>query len=203
MIRIVKSSPWLVVVLLIAQLSAQEKNPPPINPANVAAPQSARAPSAEKTEAAAASNKDVRGDPQTAKPPPNGKIENSESKLVPVENPQPAAAVVGRRDPFRPTTLNVRTTVRRRENLSPLERFELGQLKLVAIIWNIKNPTAMVEDATGLGYTVKVGTPIGSNDGQVKKIGPDALLIEEEFIDLYGAKKRREVSMRLAVERLE
>jgi type IV pilus assembly protein PilP len=99
--------------------------------------------------------------------------------------------------------LNLRTNVSRRENLSPLERFELGQLKLVAIIWNIKNPTAMVEDATGLGYTVKVGTPIGSNDGQVKKIGPDALLIEEGFIDFYGVKKKREVSMRLAVEKSE
>ena len=66
-----------------------------------------------------------------------------------------------------------------------------------------QEPTALVEDATGLGYTVKVGTPIGSNDGQVKTIGPEALLIEEEYMDLYGAKKKREVSMRLAVERLE
>jgi hypothetical protein len=200
-IRIVKNLSWLMVMLLIAQLSAQEKNPALIKPANVATPKSTRALGAE-TEAAATNNKDVRGDPQTAKPPPNGKIENSEGKLAPVENPQPGT-VVGRRDPFRPITLNVRTNVSRRENLSPLERFELGQLKLVAIIWNIKNPTAMVEDATGLGYTVKVGTPIGSNDGQVKKIGPDALLIEEGFIDFYGVKKKREVSMRLAVEKSE
>ena len=190
-----------MVMLLIAQLSAQEKNPALIKPANVATPKSARALGAE-TEAAATNNKAVRGEPQMAKPVPNGKIENSEGKLAPVENPQPAT-VVGRRDPFRPITLNLRTNVSRRENLSPLERFELGQLKLVAIIWNIKNPTAMVEDATGLGYTVKVGTPIGSNDGQVKKIGPDALLIEEGFIDFYGVKKKREVSMRLAVEKSE
>jgi type IV pilus assembly protein PilP len=91
--------------------------------------------------------------------------------------------------------------VRRRDNLSPLERYELGQLKLVGIIWNIKNPTALVEDTSGLGYTVRVGTLIGANDGKVKTISPDALLIEEEYIDLYGAKKRREVSMRLAAEK--
>ena len=200
MIRIAKSSSWLMVMLLIAQLSAQEKNPA-LRPLKVAEPKAARAPGAE-TGAAATNNKDVRGDPQASKSPPNGKIENSEGKLAPVENPQPAT-VVGRRDPFRPITLNLRTNVSRRENLSPLERFELGQLKLVGIIWNIKNPTALVEDATGLGYTVKVGTPIGSNDGQVKTIGPDALLIEEEFIDFFGVKKKREVSMRLAVERLE
>jgi type IV pilus assembly protein PilP len=109
----------------------------------------------------------------------------------------------GNRDPFRPITLNRRTNVRQRENLSPLERYELGQLKLVGIIWDIKAPTALVEDTSGLGYVVRVGTPIGANDGKVKMIRPDALLIEEEYIDLYGAKKKREVSMGLAVEKSE
>jgi type IV pilus assembly protein PilP len=139
---------------------------------------------------------------KTATPHVPEKSETNESKAATVSSPQPLT-VVGRRDPFRPITLNLRTTVRRRENLSPLERFELGQLKLVGIIWNIKNPTALVEDTTGLGYTVKVGTPIGSNDGKVKAINPDALMIEEDYIDLYGAKKKREVSMRLAAERAE
>ena len=35
-------------------------------------------------------------------------------------------SAVGRRDPFRPFTLNPRTTTGSRENLSPLERYELG-----------------------------------------------------------------------------
>ena len=30
--------------------------------------------------------------------------------------------------------------------LQPLQRYELSQLKLVAIIWNIDNPRALVED---------------------------------------------------------
>ena len=106
----------------------------------------------------------------------------------------------GKRDPFRPITLNVRTNTRRRENLSPLERFELGQLKLVGVVWNVKEPTALVEDSSGLGYMVKVGTPIGSNDGKVKDVRHDSLIVEEFFVDLYGAKTRREVSMRLALE---
>ncbi|MEO6165341.1 MAG: pilus assembly protein PilP [Candidatus Binatia bacterium] len=107
----------------------------------------------------------------------------------------------GRRDPFRPITLNVRAaSTRRRENLSPLERFEIGQLKLVGVVWNVKEPTALVEDSSGLGYMVKAGTPIGSNDGKVREVRRDSLIVEEGFVDLYGAKKRREVSMRLAVE---
>lgn len=198
--RIVKASSWIVAVLLAAQLSAQEKNPALLKPGKDTALKSAPV---SETKSAATNNQDASADPKTAKPAPTEKKENGETKSAPpVENPQ-AASVVGRRDPFRPITLNLRTNVRRRENLSPLERFDLGQLKLVGIIWNIKNPTALVEDTSGLGYTVKVGTPIGSNDGKVKTIGPDALLVEEEFIDLYGAKKKREVSMRLAVERSE
>ena len=42
------------------------------------------------------------------------------------------------RDPFRPMTLRSKVTSRQRENLSPLERFELGQLKIVGIVWDIK-----------------------------------------------------------------
>lgn len=110
-------------------------------------------------------------------------------------------APMGRRDPFRPITLNVRAaSTRRRENLSPLERFEIGQLKLVGIVWNVKGPTALVEDSSGLGYSVKVGTPIGANDGKVKEIRREGLIVEEFFVDLYGAKKRREVPMPLPVE---
>jgi len=114
--------------------------------------------------------------------------------------PEELRLAPGRRDPFRPITLNVRTNTRRRENLSPLERFEIGQLKLVGVVWNVKEPTALVEDSSGLGYMVKVGTPIGSNDGKVREVRRDSLIVEEFFVDLYGAKKRREVSMRLAVE---
>jgi type IV pilus assembly protein PilP len=195
--RIAKNSFWLIVVLLIAPLFAQEKNAALIKPQK----ETARTSVAENVTAPITS-KDSNGNPKTANPGAIEKVESRDGKALAPENPQPAS-VVGRRDPFRPITLNLRTNVRHRENLSPLERFELGQLKLVGIIWNIKNPTALVEDTSGLGYTVKAGTPIGSNDGKVKLIGPDALLIEEEYIDLYGTKKKREVSMRLAVERSE
>ena len=122
----------------------------------------------------------------------------SDNKAEPSDGPRLAP---GRRDPFRPITLNVRAvSTRRRENLSPLERFEIGQLKLVGVVWNVKEPTALVEDNSGLGYMVKVGMPIGSNDGRIKEVKRDSLIVEEFFVDLYGAKKRREVSMRLAVE---
>jgi type IV pilus assembly protein PilP len=109
----------------------------------------------------------------------------------------------GRRDPFRPFNLTVRSNVRRRENLSPLERYELGQLKLVGVILDAKEPRAMVEDSAGLGYVVKVGTPIGASDGIVKAIKQNEIVIEEFFVDLYGARKRRDVNMRISAESAE
>lgn len=118
--------------------------------------------------------------------------------------PSPANALtVGKRDPFRPFTLNTRTSNRPRDNLSPLERYDLGQLKLVGVVWHVKEPSAMVEDSAGLGYIVKVGTPMGANDGKVKAIKPNEIIIEETYVDLFGAKKKRDVNIRLSVEKAE
>ena len=93
--------------------------------------------------------------------------------------------------------------MRKRENLSPLERYELGQLKLVGIVADPRNSNALVEDASGLGYVVKLGTPIGVNDGKVVAIRRDAIVIEEVYVDLYGAQKKREVNLKLLAENAE
>ena len=118
----------------------------------------------------------------------------------PEQPERPRYSSVGKRDPFRPLSLKAKASQRARENLSPLERYELGQLKLVAIVWDIKEPKAMVEDGTGLGYVVKIGTLIGPNEGKVKAIKPTEVVIEEQVTDFYGARKSQEVSMKLPVE---
>lgn len=127
--------------------------------------------------------------------------------LVPevnTENPlSPVLPVVRGRDPFRPFTLHNRRAPTPREKLSPLERYDLGQLKLVGVIWDVKTPNAMVEDSTGLGYVVRIGTPIGMNEGKVKTIQQSGLVIEEFQYDFYGAKKKVERNMKLAPEKAE
>jgi len=122
----------------------------------------------------------------------------------PAEPPPARILPIGRRDPFRPFTLNTKSTpAKKRDNLSPLERYELGQLKLVGIVADPKNANALIEDAAGLGYVIRVGTPIGSNDGKVIAIKRDGITIQESYVDLYGAEKKREVSMRLTAEGAE
>ncbi len=112
----------------------------------------------------------------------------------------PRYSSAGKRDPFQPLPLRAQVKRRPRENLSPLERYDLGQLQLVGIVWDAKAPRAMVEDAAGLGYVVGVGTSIGPNDGKIKEIKRTEVVIEETYIDFYGARKNRQVSMKLAAE---
>ena len=148
-------------------------------------------------EAAKAKLQEALGGKQAAK------VETG-STTLPAKKPEPPErprySSVGKRDPFRPLSLKPKVSQRARENLSPLERYELGQLKLVAIVWDIKEPKAMVEDGTSLGYIVKIGTLIGPNEGKVKAIKPTEVIIEERFTDFYGARKSQEVSMKLPVE---
>jgi len=124
----------------------------------------------------------------------NTPVKAAEAKIA------PRALKDDGRDPFRPATLRKKVVTRPRENLSPLERLELNQLKIVGIVWDIKAPRAMVEDNAKLGYTIKVGTPIGSSDGVVKAIHQNEIIVEEYFYDVYGARKKREVSMKLSTE---
>jgi len=140
----------------------------------------------------------------TLAPKAQAKKEGEASALPPkVSEPAepPRYFSAGKRDPFRPLASKAKgAAARPRENLSPLERFELGQLKLVGIVWDIKESRAMVEDGLGLGYIVKVSTSIGPNEGKVKAIKPREIVIEETYTDFFGARKNREVTMKLPAD---
>jgi len=80
---------------------------------------------------------------------------------------------------------------------TPLERMDLGQLKLVAVIWSISEPKGMVEDDTGKGYILSIGTPIGKNKGKVTQINSSGILVNERFEDSTGKFKSRQVTLKL------
>ncbi|MGH7804131.1 MAG: pilus assembly protein PilP [Candidatus Binatia bacterium] len=104
-----------------------------------------------------------------------------------------------KRDPFRPFMLDIKP-VRSGAPKTPLEEYDIGALKLVAVIWSAANPRAMVENATGLGFTIQVGTKIGPNGGVVRKIEPNQVVVEEEFVDFYNEKKKTEIVLKLQTE---
>jgi type IV pilus assembly protein PilP len=70
----------------------------------------------------------------------------------------------------------------------------------VAIIWHVDNPMAMMEDGTGKGFIVREGTAIGRNEGVVKNITEDEVVIAEKTVNLLGETKTKEVRVSLHQE---
>ncbi len=142
--------------------------------------------------------------PAKAAPPPpaaEGKVEPPPIVTY-VYNPQ------GKPDPFKPLYVerpevprSKKATEKAIEEISskatPLERMELSQLKLVALIWNIKEPRAMVEDGTGKGYIIAQGTPLGKNKGRVTQITSAGVVVVEQYETSTGKLGTRAVSLKL------
>jgi type IV pilus assembly protein PilP len=104
----------------------------------------------------------------------------------------------GKPDPFKPfIQLTPAKKVSGSLPLTPLQKFDISQLKLVAIISTPEGNIALVEDATGKGYFLKKGTLVGKNDGKVTKILKDKVIIEEVYQDVLGRTKTNEISLSL------
>jgi type IV pilus assembly protein PilP len=115
-----------------------------------------------------------------------------------VGSPDAAALGDGRRDPFRPFTLDLQGADMPEEAiLSPLQRYEIAQLRLTALVLDLSTPRAMVQDSSGMGYIVTPGTPIGRRHGVVKSIEPGRVVVEETVLDYYGRQQLHQVVMEM------
>jgi len=97
----------------------------------------------------------------------------------------------GKPDPFVPLiTLEAATKSSAPQQstapLTPLQKYDLSELKLVAIVAHDKGVTAVLEDPAGFGFIVREGTLVGKNEGIIKKITGNALLIEEKAYSALG-----------------
>jgi len=75
---------------------------------------------------------------------------------------------------------------KKRIPLTPIEKVDLSQLKLVGIIFAPGGNKALVEDASGKGFVIKKGTGIGINSGRVIKILKGRVVVEEEAESILG-----------------
>jgi Tfp pilus assembly protein PilP len=95
----------------------------------------------------------------------------------------------GKPDPFVPLITEIRPG-RKKETidgpLTPLQRYTLEELQLVAIIKSGDKLSALFEDMDEFGYIVIENTLIGSNGGIIKKITPDKVIIEEDVYNSSG-----------------
>lgn len=110
---------------------------------------------------------------------------------------------IGKRDPFRTYFAELEHEETETRKLTELQMFDLDQLKLVAVVVGTATPLAMVEDPTGKGHAVKVGTVIGKHWGQVKHIRRGEIIIQEEFRDFTGRRVTHLVPMKLPEEKEE
>ncbi|MDY6851841.1 MAG: pilus assembly protein PilP [Thermodesulfobacteriota bacterium] len=99
-------------------------------------------------------------------------------------------------DPFRPieaviAARSATSDTPKAASLPPLQKMELSQLKLVAVVMAGNNTRALVEDSTGMGYIISLGTRMGTRRGQVKSILPDKVEVVEDVQDFRGIKKTR------------
>ena len=86
------------------------------------------------------------------------------------------------------------------KELTPLEKVDLSQLKLVATLRAASGNKALVEDSTGKGYVVNKGTFIGIHSGSVIEITSESIVVEEEIETLAGDIKieKREIKLQKA-----
>jgi type IV pilus assembly protein PilP len=118
--------------------------------------------------------------------------ESQVAALLNIQAPAPYSGK-GKTDPFEPLLREeaaqasaARLTAKKRAPQSPLEKIDLGQLKLVAIIASATGNRALVEEASGKGYILREGTYVGLNSGKVVDIALEKIVVEEEYEDVYG-----------------
>ena len=137
---------------------------------------------------------------EKSQPPEKKKIETTSKKVIkkpvkPVlkderEDSEEVVAYhydpMGKKDPFKPLIREERTTAEKilmQKPLTPLQKYTLAELKLVAIVIGLENPKAMVEDPKGDGYILSKGTLIGDKFGEVTEIKRNEVVVVEKEVD--------------------
>jgi len=123
------------------------------------------------------------------------RLYNPEGKINPFDNPfkkdesskQQTAVAEEEEEPNKPD--RIRQT--------PLEKIDLSQLTLVGVIKFSSGYNAIVEEASGKGYMIKVGTYIGTNYGKVTEIQNDRIIIQEKVKDVMGKYKDQTSHLKL------
>ena len=134
-------------------------------------------------------------------PSPEAKAPEAKAAEAPAKKTEQVALYDprGKRDPF---VSFIKVEDRRKAEtdtsaLPPLQRYDLGELKFVGVIWMKTGARGLVEDAEGKGYSVTVGTRIGRSGGVVSRITGKEILVREEFVGNRGEKIFRESGIQL------
>jgi type IV pilus assembly protein PilP len=102
----------------------------------------------------------------------------------------------GLRDPFEALVMIRKPVFDDGQPLTPLQKFDLSQFRLSAVVVGKEEPMAMVVAPGGKAYVLKRGVKIGKNGGVVTKISPDIVHVEEKYYDFTGKLSKTNIELR-------
>jgi len=104
----------------------------------------------------------------------------------------------GRRDPFRSFEWeHLKQEFADSDQSGPLEQYDLSQLALIGVVWDVGRARALVRDPSGMSYVVATGARMGKNSGHVTQIEDNLLVVRERYVDLYGNESSQDVELRI------
>lgn len=183
------SGAFLVSSHFIAKASAQGE--PPSIPVDAAAQPSAATP-------APPAEGEVAPPPSAPKPEPDNALKNAgindlENFLEPF-----IYDIVNRRDPFQPySEYVIQEDSGGNRGLTPAQRFDLDKMKLIGILWDVKEPKAMFLDPDDEVQVLGRDESIGNRNGYIAEIR------EGEVIVVESVRKRGDVSYNTKVIPIE
>jgi type IV pilus assembly protein PilP len=105
-----------------------------------------------------------------------------------------------RRDPFESLLFRGEEAGAAGDELTPLQKVNVEDLKLVGIVKNPDGNTALIQTPDGKGYFLRGGLPLGKNEGVVAKILEDKMIVKEKKKDFLGQITVSEVVLELKKE---
>jgi type IV pilus assembly protein PilP len=112
-----------------------------------------------------------------------GKTENKSMMNEQQSNQNLSWDPTGKRDPFKPYRAPRVLKQNSDVFVDPLTLLDLSQVQVVAILWNNKNPRAVVKSSDGKLYTIFKRTNVGVNNGIVAEIREGEVIVVETFDD--------------------
>jgi type IV pilus assembly protein PilP len=150
--------------------------------------------------ALAAACGDAKPPPPPAAPPrPAATAAASVDAALAPAAPEWSYTSAGKRDPFRSflAELSESRDVVTKRCPTPLGRFEIDQLRVVAVVTGLDDPVAMVEAPNGVGYSLRRGTCIGRNGGVVSAVRSGEVVVQEWAVRADGTRDKTQTLLRL------
>ena len=122
---------------------------------------------------------------------PDQTLDQKSDQKIELSKPTVTYNVEGKIDPFAPIFGDGVSALDDQKNkkripLTPIEKVDLSELKLVGIIFASSGNKALVENVSGKGFVIKKGTRIGINFGKVIKILKNSVVVKEEAESILG-----------------